>query len=692
MLGVGLVEVPPVPYRDPAGAILERPEVPENKRFCGNCGQPVGRAKDGQPSRTEGFCRKCGSHYSFTPKLRKGDLVAGQYEVIGCLAHGGLGWIYLAHDRNVSDRWVVLKGLLDTGDADAMAAAVAERQFLAQVEHPNIVKIYNFVQHPDPTTGNLVGYIVMEYVGGQSLKEMLSERRQPDGSIEPLPLAQAIAYALEVLRALGYLHGLGLLFCDFKPENVIQSEEQIKLIDLGGVRRIDDNTSPIYGTAGYQAPEIAKDGPSVSSDLYTVARSLAVLTFTFKGYASTFAAKLPERAAVPLLTRFESYDRLLRRAADPDPGRRFESAAEMAEQLTGVLREVLAEDDGQPRSALSGVFGPETRTLGADVGDGDFGAASDGAASPALSARAAAEALPVPLVDGSDPGAGYLAGLSTAVPAEVARLLAAAPADSTEISLRLARAQIESGDYTAAEAVLDALQTRLAADGGDWRIDWYRALAQLALGSPAASAMFDQIYGLLPGEAAPKLGLAVAAELAHDWPAAARYYSLVWITDRSYVTAAFGLARVRMAEGDVDAAVRALDSVPATSSHYLSAQVAAISARIRGPRRSELNLASVSEAGARLGALGLDVERRELLESEVLEAALACMLAPGGPGSNGGPAPPAAGTVLGVGLTERDLRIGLERTYRTLAHLAPDSARRLALVRRANKVRPWSLL
>lgn len=204
--------------------------------------------------------------------------------------------------------------------------------------------------------------------------------------------------------------------------------------------------------------------------------------------------------------------------------------------------------------------------------------------------------------------------------------------------------------------------------------------------------MFDQIYGLLPGEAAPKLALAVAAELAGDWSAAARYYSLVWTTDRSYVTAAFGLARVRMAEGDVDAAVRALDSVPATSSHYLSAQVAAISARIRGPGRSQRDLASVSEAGARLGALGFDVERRELLEAEVLEAALACMPATGGAGSNGATAPPAADTLLGVRLTERDLRIGLEQAYRTLAHLAPDGARRIALVRQANRVRPWTLL
>ena len=257
MLGAGLVEVPPVPYRDPAQAIMADPEVPEHKRFCSRCGEPVGRGQDGRPGRTEGFCRTCGTGFSFTPKLAAGDVVAGQYEVLGCLAHGGLGWIYLAKDRNVSDRWVVLKGLLDTGDADAMSAAMAERQFLARVEHPNIVKIYNFVQHPEPRTGTLVGYIVMEYVGGQSLREMMLARRGPDGRPEPLPLGQAIAYALEGLRALGYLHGLGLLYCDFKPDNVIQSEEQLKLIDLGGVRRADDASSAIYGTVGYQAPEIA---------------------------------------------------------------------------------------------------------------------------------------------------------------------------------------------------------------------------------------------------------------------------------------------------------------------------------------------------------------------------------------------------------------------------------------------------
>ena len=99
-----------------------------------------------------------------------------------------------------------------------MAAALAERRFLAEVEHPNIVKILNFVEHDGE------GYIVMEYVGGVSLQGHAEARREANGGRpDPLPVEQAIAYCLEILPALGYLHELGLLFCDFKPDNVIQT-------------------------------------------------------------------------------------------------------------------------------------------------------------------------------------------------------------------------------------------------------------------------------------------------------------------------------------------------------------------------------------------------------------------------------------------------------------------------------------
>ena len=364
-LGAGLIVMPKVADRDPSTAIMADPQVAEHERFCSNCGNPVGRGREGLAGRTEGFCRQCGTAYSFTPKLSAGDLVAGQYEVLGCIAHGGLGWIYLARDRNVSDRWVVLKGLLDTGDSEAMAAAVAERQFLATVEHPNIVKIYNFVRHPDPKTSELVGYIVMEYVGGASLKELRSSRGA-DGEIAPLPVAEGLAYILEILPAMGYLHGVGLLYCDFKPDNVIQTEEQLKLIDLGAVRRMDDEDSGSYKTDGYCAPELETEGASVESDLFTVGRALALLTFNFD-YRNRYRYELPDAADVPVLAENPSFYRLLGRATAADPGHRFGSAAEMAEQVTGVLREVVAIGDGVPRPAMSTVFSSERAVFGAEA-------------------------------------------------------------------------------------------------------------------------------------------------------------------------------------------------------------------------------------------------------------------------------------------------------------------------------------
>ena len=154
-------------------------------------------------------------------------MVADQYEIKGCIAHGGLGWVYLAFDHNVNERPVVLKGLVHSGDAEAQKIAMAERQFLAEVTHPGIVKIYNFVEHPDQH-GNPVGYIVMEYVGGKSLKQARGDK---------LPVAEAIGYMLEILPALGYLHSIGLTYNDLKPENIMITEDQLKLIDLGAVSR-----------------------------------------------------------------------------------------------------------------------------------------------------------------------------------------------------------------------------------------------------------------------------------------------------------------------------------------------------------------------------------------------------------------------------------------------------------------------
>jgi serine/threonine-protein kinase PknG len=695
------VEIPPVPYRDPASAILADPQVPENRRFCASCEQPVGRGQGGRSGLTEGFCRNCGTRFSFSPKLEPGDLVAGQYEVLGCLAFGGLGWIYLARDHNVSDRWVVLKGLLNTGDADAMAAAVAERQFLAQVEHPNIVRIYNFVQHADRRTGESAGYIVMEYVGGKSLKQILQDARRDGGSV---PLAHAIAYAVEVLPALGYLHDRGLVYCDFKPDNVIQTEEQLKLIDMGGVRGVDSE-GPIYGTVGYQAPEIGTDGPSVSSDLFTVARALAVLTFEFKGYQSSYKFTFPD--GVPLLEQQESFARLLRRATHSDPGRRFGSAGEMAEQLTGVLREVLATADGTPRAAFSTVFSPELQVIAA----GDDAA---GGVEAALAVPRAAEiiaGMPMPQVDRADPAAGYLATLAGLDSAQRAAALisagsgdAAVPTEvaaSAERRLALARAQLDVGDYDGAGHTLADLA---AEDPSDWRIAWTDGLRRLAAGETAASAAsgaFSAVYDELPGELAPKLALAFAAEAARDAASAARYFKLVWTVDRSCISAAFGLARACLAIGDRPAAIAALAAVPETSSYHAAAQIAAVRILVSSGMTGD----DLRQASGRLGRLPLDEARRQQLTVEILRAALGWATTDGVPPSGQGQAAGQAqgtgrtverardnGLILGCEPNERSLRFGLERGYRALARLTSDRGRRIELVDMANAVRPktWS--
>ncbi|MFC5006286.1 tetratricopeptide repeat protein [Dactylosporangium cerinum] len=670
-LGADLVVFAPVPLRDPATAVLADPQVPESHRFCARCGEPVGRARDGRPGRTGGFCPTDGIPFSFVPRLRAGDLVDGRYDILGALAHGGLGWIYLARDRKVSeagaDRWVVLKGLINTGDPDAVAAAVAERRFLVAVDHPNIVKIHDFAQHADPVTGETVGYIVMEYVGGRSLKELLLANTGPDGRRVPLPLPQVLAYGLEVLPALGYLHQRRLLFCDFKPDNVIHAEEQLKLIDLGAVRSIDDDRSALYGTPGYQAPELAASGPSIGSDLYTVGRTLAVLSIDFAGFSSRYADRLPSPVDVPLLAREESYHRFLRRATDLEPHRRFESAADMAEQLIGVLREVLAASDGVPRPTGSARFTGERSAFGTT------GAAPDGGT--------VAMALPVPLADPADPAAGFLAALTTADPDAAVAALRTAPVHSIEVRLQLVRALLATGDTVAATNQLQATPL----PDGDWRHDWHAGLIALTTGQfDEACGHLGAVYDALPGEPAVRLALAAANELAGDTVAAVRRYERVWRVDHAFVSAAFGLSRVLFSGRDRAGAIRILDEVPDTSSQHVAAQIAAVRVAV-DPTAGPLSEGDFIDASQRLERLRLDARRQATLAVDVFSGALRWLGAAPIPGAG------VSGQLLGHRLSERDLRSGLERTYRMLASLEPDRRARHALVDQANAARPWTL-
>ena len=641
------------------------PQVPEDRRFCRKCGQPVGRRRGDRPGRAEGFCPEDGERFSFVPKLAPGTLVAGQYEVRGCLAHGGLGWIYLATDRNVDDRWVVLKGLLDADAPEAAGIVDVEKRFLATVDHPGIVSIHNFVEHHD-RAGKPMGFIVMEYVGGSSLKQIMEARRRDDGTLEPLPVPQAIAYALEVLPALGYLHGQRLAYCDFKPDNVIQYDRQLKLIDLGAVIHLDDEESPVYGTVGYQAPEIATHGPSPASDIHTVGRTLAVLALGIGPAHRGAPSPLPDDH--PVLIRYASFHRLLLRATDPDPYARFHSTDEFADQLAGVLREVLALEDGQARPAMSSVFSAPRGAFAADL----LGAADPGRPDPA---RVAA-ALPMPLVDPADPAAAQLAAASRE---QVRRLAATMPQPGPEVRLALAKAELAAGDPAAALVELDALAAD-AGDADDWRIDWYRGVAALFTAPADAVAAFDRAYLAFPGEQAPKLALAVAAECAGDDDRARRYYALLTRIEPSLADAAFGLARTALRAGDRATALQALDAVPDTSSRHVAAQLAAIDATLAGRTGTEIGDADLRAAAARVPGLPLDPGTAEHVRTALFTAAVELVTA-NGSHRDGAP-------LLGHPWQERDLRLALERSLRTSARLTSDVAERIVLVDRANAVRP----
>ncbi len=651
-LGAGLTTIAPIPLVDPAKVVMKDPQVPEDKRTCAKCGGPVGRSKDGRPGRTEGFCPACGQEFSFTPKLHPGDLVAGQYEVAGCLAHGGLGWIYLARDKNVSDRWVVLKGLLNSGDADALAAAIAEQRFLAQVEHPLIVEIYNFVTHDN------AGYIVMEYVGGRSLKQVLKERmRDNGGAYDPLPVDVALAYILEILPAFQYLHDLGLVYCDFKPDNLIQVGDALKLIDLGGVRHVDDQESAIYGTVGYQAPEVATVGPTVASDIYTIGRTLVVLCMEFKGYQSTYLSSLPDPETTALFRDNDSLYCLVAKCCAADPADRFQSADELRVQLLGVLREVVAKQKAGTAltSAASQLFEtPAVTTVALDW-----------------------DQLPALREDTSDAQYAWLTSLAPVSPEERLEQLKKAPEDTAEVRIWRARAALEAQQGEEALAQSSAM---LQADPWEWRALWVSGLAALQQEKwdDAASA-FNAVYKQVPGELAPKLALALACEKGDRSQVAAEFYNTCAETDAAYVApSAFGMARIRAEMGDTDGAVAALDLVPPTSRGYGESRQLRAEVLLRGSGDDLMRLAAAMTS---VESAGLEPYDRAKLSSKILGRALEVVTSKG----------PGTVRIGSYEAKEPALRDGLEASYRILAREAQDRDTQVLMVGRANAVRNWTL-
>ncbi|GAB17648.1 serine/threonine protein kinase PknG [Gordonia effusa NBRC 100432] len=713
-LGSNLVELPRISDTDPADAVIDDPVIVERKRNCWKCGEPVGRESGPGTGPLSGDCPHCGARYSFVPGLAKGTLVADQYEIQGAIAHGGMGWIYLATDHNVSDRPVVLKGLLNSSDSEAQAVAVAERQFLASVNHPAIVKIYNFVEHTTEE-GNRFGYIVMEYIGGQTLKQLTSaEPGDPKESTKLLSVEQAMAYLLEVLPAIGYLHSVGLIYNDVKPDNIMVSSDEVKLIDMGAVSPIN-GFGHLYGTPGFQAPEIAKTGPQIATDIYSLGRTLAVLTIPMPMRGGQYVAGLPSVADVPEFEENPSFHLLLQRATAPDPADRFTSAEEMTTQVLNVLRETVAVHTGVPRPALSTVFTPPRSTFGADLLLAPIEAFFDPDQTAFYDPADIARALPVPLVDPSDRAAPLLTSAALSDPRQILDSIRAARANgfpqlldandghpSIELELVEVRAHLELGDV---DTALDLLSSIARYYGENWRIDWYLGICALYNDEPElAFERFNEVLEAMPGEIGPKLAVAGTAELIGRWitsaktnrsPSAAakakdwyniagHHYHDLWFTDHGIVTAAFGWARLELVAGNIDAAIAPLDDVPATSRHYSTAQATAILVLVHGRPSGDVTYEQLTRAAERLDKMPDAELYKARLTLIVLGTALGWIVAH--------PPTEPLPDFLGYPFTEGGLRVATEQTLRRLAHQTRGNrAHRFMLVDLANYVRPETL-
>ena len=155
---------------------------------------------------------------------------------------------------------------------------------------------------------------------------------------------------------------------------------------------------------------------------------------------------------------------------------------------------------------------------------------------------------------------------------------------------------------------------------------------------------------------------------------------MIWRTDRSYVSAVFGLARQRVLAGDRAGAIRALDQVPTDSAHFTTAGATAIEILLDGQTPESLDEQTLVDAGRRAAALNVEsTTKRAMIRLSVLGAALGWLRA----GNQ-----TRAQRLLGAAFDEADIRTGMERAYRELAHEATDVWERIALVEKANTIRP----
>ncbi len=271
--------------------------------------------------------------------------MAGRYQVGEIIGRGGMADVFEGIDLRLG-RKIAIKLLKSdlANDENFESRFAQEAQASAKMAHPTIVRIYDAGEEASTdSNGNTIKtpFIVMEYVKGKLLRDLMHER--------PLTLGEAVGYAKQVLTALEYSHKAGIIHRDIKASNIMVTEEgQVKVMDFGIARAISDSsatqahTSGIVGTAQYFSPEQARgEAVDARTDLY----STGVLLYEmlagrppFKGDTAVSVAyqHVSEKVTPPSKHNTEltaELDQVVLNALAKDREERFQTAEEFREHL-----------------------------------------------------------------------------------------------------------------------------------------------------------------------------------------------------------------------------------------------------------------------------------------------------------------------------------------------------------------------
>ncbi len=278
-----------------------------------------------------------------TDELLPGTLLQHRYRIVEKAGGGGMGVVYKAIDRRVSNRYVAIKELKqDTSASEEerdrnIQLFNREVAILGRLQHPNIPRVYGNFQEKGRY------YLVMDYIKGETLTQKL--RRSGNASLQ---LADVLSYGIQLCEVLAYLHNSSprIIFRDLKPPNVmVTGEGKLFLIDFGIARyfkpeKLEDTFS--YGTKGYIAPEIAAGGQSNAlSDLYSLG---VTLHQCLTGRAPTDNTSLFDFPSVRMYNREvpDELDRLILHLLSKNPADRPSSAIDVGEKLCAIRDDLLA--------------------------------------------------------------------------------------------------------------------------------------------------------------------------------------------------------------------------------------------------------------------------------------------------------------------------------------------------------------